>query len=934
MIHIWLSFLFLLILKTFCIFTDDPYNPNPFYVAKESLNSTQYTISLLLKNHHLQSFDPLGAVLEYPARSRLDNVIDERIRGQRGELPELIVNFESIDSRVLHIKITDFSSSRWEVPLFNPNPGSRYHKINISQMGITYKEDPFYFTLTDTNGQYILSTKYQALKFADKYIEFGVHFDSRQIYGLGERVQDTFQLCVMRSQCAYTSFSKGSYSEVDHGEDPGGKGTYSTHPFYLVRLRSGKFIGALFYNSNAQDTMIQNLLEKNMIVTHKTVGGIIDYYVFYPESVELILQKYHDLIGRPYVPPFWSLGFHQSRYGWRALEDVRDVVKRFIKSQIPLDVIWGDIDFLNDFNDFTIDNKTYAGLTQFVEHLKTMHIHWVPIVDAGLKHNPLDKYYAKGQNQTLFIKKAKDGKPFIGKVWPGNAVFIDWMHPNSTDYWCEGLQNFYNLVKYDGIWLDMNEVTNFCDGECPPETPTDWFNYKPIEIPKLDSFDMEYEYLPYRPGGTNLKKGTIPMSTYYWSDNEKSKKNNIEYNLHSLWGLYETRATFKSLKNVLNKRPFILTRSSFPGSGMFSSKWSGDNASFWEEMRYSIIFMFNMQLFGIPHVGADICGFTQHCDEELCTRWMQLGSFYPFSRNHNDIASWDQEPYRWRRTTEASINSIRQKYSILRYYYTKLFEISLNGGSLIKPLFFEFPNDTKAMFESEKTFLIGNSILVCPVLYPMTTQVIAYLPNANWYNLFEKNIVHHEVNYSNEGDFHRLKGDYKMVTVLLRGGTILPYQKIVNTTIMNTDELSEFPMELIIALDLYGNACGTMIIDDGDSVDPIENLQYRYYKFSYENQEKKLTVNLLNDYKKFFEFEQVTKLSIWGVKDKNSYNLNACIYNRKGKTINWKGKFTNDELIFEREFIRKKGDFASIAENQSEILYWKDVSYIKFNTIC
>lgn len=98
-----------------------------------------------------------------------------------------------------------------------------------------------------------------------------------------------------------------------------------------------------------------------------------------------------------------------------------------------------------------------------------------------------------------------DGKtPYVGKVWPGSTTFVDFFHPNSTQYWVDMLDRLYQKVKFSGIWLDMNELANFCDGACTPTSEATVFDYS--------------KDLPYQPGSDNIESHTISLnSTHYGS---------------------------------------------------------------------------------------------------------------------------------------------------------------------------------------------------------------------------------------------------------------------------------------------------------------------------------------------------------------------------------------------------------------------------------
>lgn len=797
--------------------------------------------------------------------------------------PELMygnMTIESVDSKVLHLKIVNATGKRWEAPLYNPNPMKNYKKAMMTKMGFVYEKTPFVFNVSDPDTKQAFVSlsldKNGSLQFYDKYLEIGLWYSNKRIFGLGERTTPDFELCHHRQDCVYTIFGKDQLNPLDEGIPPGGKQTYGNHPFYMIQLKNYKFMATFLMTTNAQDVAINKLPNDELNVIHKIVGGVFDMYFFYPCTAECILKKYHDLIGRPYMIPFWTLGFHQCRWGWRTLNKVKEVVARYEEADIPLEVVWGDIDYMHKWVDFTIDEERYGGLPEFVNDLHKKKMKWVPIIDAGLNYSLTDKYIIKGENMNCFIKSAKTKKTLIGKVWPGYTAYVDFVNPNGTLLWHEGLSDLYQKVKFDGIWLDMNEIANWCDnGECDVN-----FTLPSSSVSEADPHDpTEFDNLPYTPGNSSLYKNTISMTAYHYHKNDEEDKFFKEYNLHATWPVTEVMSTHQFLVDTIKKRPYILSRSSFVGLGMYGTLWTADVESSWEFLRYSIISVLNFQQFGVPFSGGDICGFFKDTTEELCGRWMQLGSFFPFSRNHNALDARDHEPYVFgERVSKASRNAIRQKYSILLYYYTKLYEASLYGGGVINPLFYEFPEDNKAYLQRNDTFLIGKSILVIPVLYKDATTVNVYCPNENWYDLRSRTqrVVYDKE--AKEGKTLTLPGDFEYVNLFIRGGSIIPFQDALALRVRRTAALAQMPVEIIIAPDKDGNAQGTWIVDDWDSLNPIENELYRHMKFSFSMSKARLDVNVLSiKYTNHFLYEKFAKLTIMGAEPLKDLSK-ACIY--------------------------------------------------------
>ncbi len=872
---------------------------NPFYV--DSVAKEDHVWTIKLKNHHPFVPEVLNST-----------------NSTNQEITQATVHVESADMRVLHVRVTDSTAKRWEAPLFNPRVGSDYKPAGMSQMGFAYSNDPFAFWVDDPESQQqLLSTEGRrggSLRYFDKFVELGLWYPSQRLFGCGERSMPDFELCHARRICKYTIFNRDALNPVDMGEPPGAKHTYGSHPFYMMMLPSGLFSGAFFLNSNAQEVEIVRIGDAVVNLYHRSVGGIIDIYFFYPQGAEQLMRKYHDLIGRPAVPPFWALGFHQCRWGWQTLDAVREVAARYDAADIPLEALWADIDYMQDKEDFTYDQERFKGLPGFVSELHRRKMRWVPILDAGVKYDPESKYITKGEEMDAFIRSAVyPGETFIGRVWPGTTAFVDFFSPRGSELWQMGLSDLAEMVDFDGLWLDMNEPANFCDGECTEGE---------IWAPEPHN-PSEFENLGFVPGEVPLGRMAIHMAAYYYAKNKEEEKFHKEFNLHNLWSIMECRSSFEFLSKR-GRRPFLLTRASYPGSGMYTAIWGGDNYSTWEFLRYSIISIYNFQLFGMPMAGTDICGFKGHTNEELCARWIQSGAFYPFARNHNDINGRDQELYSFNsRLSTTARNALRQRYSLLQYYYTNIFEASLFGGAVFSPLFFEFPNDTQAYLERNDTFLVGKSILVAPALHKGVRTVSPYLPNGNWYDLRAGRLLARYLENEMNGTRVTLKAGFEHVNVLLRGGAVIPFQDAAAAGVRRTETLHLLPLEIIVAPDHMGHAHGTLVVDDGESISPVENGTYRHYSFDFANTEKEreMTVKIMHDYSAHFAFERFRLLTVLGTNRTEGFET-ACIEGEKNKTL--------DEVAGTYDSAKR----AYTYHKARAAFYWSDIRKIRFAKKC
>uniref|UniRef100_A0A8C6M128 alpha-glucosidase n=1 Tax=Nothobranchius furzeri TaxID=105023 RepID=A0A8C6M128_NOTFU len=336
---------------------------------------------------------------------------------------------------------------------------------------------------------------------------------------------------------------------------------------------------------------------------------------------------------------------------------------------------------------------------------------------------------------------------------------------------------------------DMNEVSNFLKGST------------------TGCEDNKLNYPPYTPKILNelLYSMTLCMDAKQeWGDN---------YDVHSLYGYSMVLATEKALQHVFGpNRTMMLTRSSFPGVGKYSGHWLGDNTATWNDIKWAIHGMLEFGLFGIPYIGADICGFFGDSSEELCRRWMQVGAFYPFSRNHNAMNFKPQDPAAFGADSvlvKTSKHYLRIRYTLLPYLYTLFYKAHTTGETVVRPVLHEFYSD-RATWDVDLQFLWGKHLLITPVLDPGVDTIRVYIPDAVWY------------------DYETVRAFLSLLTVLEIPHHIYVF---VGHVVVHFCSRSN-PMGLVIALDDNNQAAGELFWDDGDSRDTVNNGNYIHYKFS------------------------------------------------------------------------------------------------------
>uniref|UniRef100_A0A8C7JDY3 MICAL-like protein 2 n=1 Tax=Oncorhynchus kisutch TaxID=8019 RepID=A0A8C7JDY3_ONCKI len=549
----------------------------------------------------------------------------------------------------LRVRITDPSESRFEVPIAVPKATE---KASSPAYSVELSNEPFGIIVKRTStGAVLLNTTVAPLFYCDQFLQLSSSLSSQYIYGLGEHRSSFLHdihwntLTMWARDVAPTELTN----------------LYGVHPFYLAMDEGGTGTAHGFFllNSNAMDVVLQ----PGPAITWRTIGGILDFYVFLGPDPTSVIGQYLEVVGYPAMPVYWALGYHLCRWGYGSSNATWDVVKNMRNYGIPQDVQWNDIDYMDRSLDFTFDPTAFSTLPGMV---KDLHSH--------------------GQRYVMML------------VWPG----LTW--------WYDNLKRFHDKVPFDGLWIDMNEPSSFVDGStvgCP---------------------DTELENPPYTPGilGGLLRAKTLCASAV--------QKTSSHYNMHSLYGLLEAKASARALKRMLGKRAFVISRSTFPSQGQYSGHWLGDNRSHWKDMYTSIAGMLTFNLLGVPLVGADICGFSEQTEEELCVRWTQLGAFYPFTRNHNSIDQKDPPAFS-PAARSAMKQSLLLRSSLFPLLYTLFHRAHTHGHTVARPLLFEFPKDVRT-YGIDRQFLWGKSLMVTPVLDPGVDYVVGYFPQGLWYDYY------------------------------------------------------------------------------------------------------------------------------------------------------------------------------------------------------
>ncbi|XP_033117884.1 maltase-glucoamylase, intestinal-like [Anneissia japonica] len=745
------------------------------------------------------------------------------------------------DSR-LRVKIFDPSRQRFEVPIDLPVPTT---KAKNPMYDVTYQTRPFKFqVIRKSTGTKIFDTSYGGFTFEDQFLQISTLLPSKNLYGFGEHNHRQFRHNLDWKTWAIFTRDVAPIDEWN---------VYGAHPYHMVVEDDGNAHGILLLNSNAMDVVLQPM----PALTYRTIGGIFDFYYFFGPSPENVVMQLSELIGMPLMPPYWALGFQLSRWHYGTLERVKEVVNEVYEADIPHDVQYGDIDIMLDKKDFTYDENTYKGLPEFIAELHARGQRYIPILDHGIKIEKGYATYDRGLSMSIYVNYSDGFRPLVGEVWPGKSVYPDFTNPKAIEWWTKELDLFRDIIDYDGIWIDMNEPSNFVKGS--------------VEGCEVNSLNNP----PYLPNILGYWEGDLIDKTICMDAKQFGGKH---YDLHSLYGHTMSLVTFKALRELEpEKRPLVVTRSHFTGTSPYAQHWLGDNQSFWEQIGWSIVGMMEFSLFGFPYSGADICGFWSNATEELCTRWHQVGAFYPYSRNHNCKDMIPQHPTAFGpKMTKIVKEILTERYRLLPYLYSLLYEAHVFGSTVVRPMMHEFISD-KATLDIDKQFMWGGGLLITPVLTKGSVEVEGYFPDARWYDYYTGNElevvggmmrtldapidvipVHVRGGYilpiqepanttfyrvGDElevvgGMMHTLDAPIDFIPVHVRGGYILPIQEPANTTFYSRVK----NMGIIVAMDSDNAANGNLFWDDGESMDTYASGDYLQLSFKCNNNEIKITV--------------------------------------------------------------------------------------------
>ncbi len=498
---------------------------------------------------------------------------------------------------------------------------------------------------------------------------------------------------------------------------------YQSHPWVLGLREDGTAFGVIF------DTPWKAALDLRAGILFSVPADAPDFPVIIIEaaSPQAVLQKLASLTGTMPMPPRWALGYQQCRYSYYPDARARWIADTFRARQIPCDVIWFDIDYMDGFRIFTFDPNHYPDPAATNDYLHATGFKSVWMIDPGVKYDPGYFVYDSGTAADVWVQTAA-GTPYIGPVWPGDCVFPDFTMPAARRWWAALYKPFLS-AGIDGIWNDMNEPAVFRE-------ESGW---------------------------------TMPLDNRHRGGDDLPPGPHIQY--HNVYGMLMVRATRQGIVAARpDKRPFVLSRANFLGGHRYAATWTGDNAATWQHLKWSVPMSLNLSLSGQPFNGPDIGGFIGDATPNLWAHWIAVGAFYPFSRAHTSTDTSDQEPWCFGPATEqAARTALQRRYRLMPYLYTVFSESHRTGLPVMRPVFFADPADLSLRME-DQAFLLGSDVMITP-----QWAADPRLPQGIW----------RPVSIVDEA----AEADGFQCSVKIRGGAIVPLGPVIQTTEQITPDL-------------------------------------------------------------------------------------------------------------------------------------------------
>jgi len=522
--------------------------------------------------------------------------------------------------------------------------------------------------------------------------------------------------------------------------------------------------------------------KNNNTLEYETISGRKTYQVIVGDTWEDLIANYTDLTGKQPLPARWTLGNFSSRFGYHTKEEVENTIKKFEQNNIPVDAVildlyWFGKTIKGTMGNLDWDKDNYPNPEKMIADLNAKGVKTVLITEPFILTT--SSKWQETVDKNVLVKD-KFNKPATWDFYFGNTSVVDIFKP-------EGATWFWNVYKrlinqgVGGMWGDLGEPEVF-----PSKVVT--------AAGKADEVHNIY--------GHNWAK--------LLADGYK--------------------------KDFPTQRPFILMRAGYSGSQRFGMvPWSGDVSRSWGGLQSQMEIALQMGMQGLGYMHSDLGGFAgDYFDNELYLRWLQYGVFNPIFRPHAQEEVASEVARKDIVTIAKAKKSVELRYQLMPYNYTLSFDNNQKGTPLMRPLFFDEPNDEKLLNEKE-SYLWGNDFLIKPITKPGTTSTEVYFPkSSNWYDFY--NDEKHKA-----GITESIKVNENYIPTFVRGGSFIPMIE----TIQNTTKYSLSNFNLHYYFDeSVSNSSGKLYNDDGTTPNAFEKGQYEIINFNSNTNGKTVVIKM------------------------------------------------------------------------------------------
>jgi alpha-glucosidase len=644
----------------------------------------------------------------------------------------------------------------------------------------------------------------------DEVTTYKKMYDGERFIGLGEKTGN-----LDRRGNGYTNWNTDAFG-YSTNQDP----IYSTIPFY-VGIHHNINYGIFLDNTYQSDFNFG--ASNDRFSSFGANGGEMNYYFIYHKRLADIITSYTFLTGRMNLPPLWSLGYQQNRYSYYPETEVMRIAQTLREKKIPADGITLDIHYMDKYQLFTWNKERFPDPVRLTGKLKEMGFRTTVIVDPGIKVEKGAPAFERGLKDDIFIKYP-DGKNYTGQVWPGWCHFTDFTSEKGRAWWRKEVK-FFADHGVSGIWNDMNEIATW--GQKMPNNVL--FDYDGLKTTHLQA--------------------------------------------HNVYGMQMARSSYEGARLASKERPFVLTRAGYAGLQRYTAMWTGDNRSEDNHMLLGVRLMMSLGISGVPFTGMDVGGFTGNPSIGLFSRWMQIGAFTPYFRNHTAINTKSSEPWTYgEEVLEVSRNYVNLRYHLLPYLYSTFYEATQTGLPVLRTLAIDYTFDSKVYEERfQNQYFFGKSMMVAPFESGKDLAKV-YFPQGKWYELYNDSLE--------DGSKEKVISlSMQKLPVYVKESSIIPMQSLIQSTL-------EKPNDTLTVHVYNGNVSNafTYYEDDGISFN-YEKGEYHKRTITFDPSRKSITFDKASgNLRSKFKF---IKLVLHGFGNTASASINGSQVSTKNEFISF-----------------------------------------------